>query len=59
MRREPPIDQPTHPYGDVEEVEFYCFDCDTEGPVRVDSLEADGVSVICPSCAERFFVVLA
>ncbi|GGD33334.1 hypothetical protein GCM10010915_12150 [Microbacterium faecale] len=58
MHREPPTDQPAHRFEDVEDVEAECVDCDRVFEAVPDSFEVDGVSVLCPDCGERIFVVL-
>ncbi|WP_268234593.1 hypothetical protein [Microbacterium faecale] len=42
----------------MEDVEAECVDCDRVFEAVPDSFEVDGVSVLCPDCGERIFVVL-
>lgn len=58
MHREPPVDQSVHRFEDVESVEAECADCGDAFDATPDSLELDGVSVVCPDCGQRLFVTL-
>lgn len=55
---EPPIDEPVHRFENVGEVAAECPDCDEEFYAYPDSLELDGVSVLCPTCGQSLYVVL-
>lgn len=58
MLREPPIHEPVHHFENVEDIVFYCDQCETEESADVDSLEDAGVGVYCPGCGEHFFIDL-
>lgn len=52
------INEPTHRFAGVEEVEAACPDCDLDFFAEPDSLEPLGVSVLCPECGQSLYVDL-
>lgn len=55
---EPPIDQPPHPFEDLDDIDIVCPGCDYEGEAFVSSLLSNGVVVDCPSCGQEVYVEL-
>jgi len=56
--KEPPIDQPAHPFEDVFFLEIECPGCDNTTTCEVIELFHTGVVVTCPTCEQEVTVEL-